>query len=45
MIVTYRDPGLLWLDDEPEPDPVDGEILTASAGLVWWSAPAAEDDD
>jgi hypothetical protein len=45
MIATYIDPGLLWLDDEPEPDPVDAEILTVSAGLIWWSAPTATDDE
>lgn len=33
------DPGLLWLDDEPEPDPIDTEILTVAAGAGWWSAP------
>ena len=45
MIVTYRDPGLLWLDDEQEPASEDVEILTASAGLVWWSGPTADTDD
>lgn len=33
------DPGLLWLDDEPEPDPIGAEILTVAGAVVWWTAP------
>jgi len=42
--VTF-DPGLLWLEEEPEPDPLCAEILTATAGCVWWSAPTDTDDE
>ena len=37
-------PGAIpWLEDV-EPDPIDGEILTITAGAVWWSAPTADDE-
>lgn len=42
--VTF-DPGLLWLDDEPESDPIDTEILTVTASYIWWSAPTADEDE
>ena len=40
MLTIYTDPGLLWLDDEPEPDPID-----VAGGLVWWSAAPLDTDD
>jgi hypothetical protein len=45
VIVTYYDPGLLWLDDEPEPDPTTPEILTIAGGVVWWTAAPIDTDD
>ena len=45
MLTIYTDPGLLWLDDEPEPDPIDVEILIVDSGLVWWSAAPLDTDD
>ena len=32
-------------DDHQEPDPIDGEALTVTGTLVWWSAPAAATDE
>jgi len=37
--------GFIWDADESEPEPIDGEILTAIAGVIWWSGPVAVDDD
>jgi hypothetical protein len=37
-----------WYDDEDddqEPDPIDGEALPVTGMLVWWSAPAGNDDE
>ncbi len=44
-MLTYVDPGLLWLEDEPESDPIDTEILTVTAGLIWWSTAPLDTDD
>lgn len=41
---VYRDPGLLWLDEDLEPDGQQPELLTAGAGLIWWSAADATAD-
>jgi hypothetical protein len=43
-MLTYYDPGLRWLEDEPEPDPIAEEILTVTAGAVWWSAGPIDTD-
>jgi hypothetical protein len=44
-VLDYWTDPALWLDDdfEPAPAPPPAEVLTVSAGVVWWTA--AEDDE
>ena len=40
----YLTGAIPWLDDDQEPDPIDGEALTITNCGGWWSAPAEMDD-
>jgi len=39
------DPGLLYLEDDQEPDPEDPELLTLTPKGGWWSSPVGEYED